>query len=83
MKQPPMMIYNKRTPLDRRYSLARVRKIFKDIYNLSVVQADIGYKSHRHKPYMLYNVIDSENHLVMEKVTLNALGDYLVSENEY
>lgn len=69
-------------PLPRHYSISRVRKIFKEVYALDVVKIDYGYKSNRYKYYEEYNVIDSEGKIVIDKATLNALGDFLVREGD-
>lgn len=69
-------------PLPRHYSIARVRKIFKEIYALDVVKIDYGYKGDRYHYYSAYQVQDSEGNIVIEYATLNALGDFLVREGD-
>lgn len=69
-------------PLPRHYSIARVRKIFKEIYDLDVVKIDRGYKGDRYHYYSAYQLLDSEGNIVIEYATLNALGDFLVREGD-
>lgn len=77
------MQYEPRTPLPRRYSIARVRRLYKEIYNVDVVKIDTGYKGNRHRLYEHYNVLDYSGFPIIERATLNALGDHLVDIGEY
>lgn len=76
------MQYEPRTPLPRRYSIAKVRRLYKEVYDLDVVNIG-GYKSNRNQLYVHYRVMDHDGNIVMDKVTLNALGDHLVDIGEY
>lgn len=78
------MQYKKRQRLPRYYSIARVRKIFREIYNCNVVKIDQGYKGQRYQPYVLYQLIENDTGKVLvDMATLNALGDCLVEQGDY
>lgn len=77
------MQYEPRTPLPRRYSIAKVKRLYKEIYALDVINIDYGYKGNRYRPYVHYRVMDHDGNIVMDRVTLNALGDHLVDIGEY
>lgn len=66
-----------------RYSITRVQKRFKDIYDLDVRKIDYGYKGYRYRKYIEYDVFDSDGQRVMHRVTLRALGDCLVRNGDY
>lgn len=69
--------------LSRRYSIARVQKRFREIYDLSIIKKDLGYKGQRYVPYTLYDAVTASGEVIMENITLNALGDFLASQDEY
>jgi len=73
----PMMRYIPRTPLPRHYCLARVRNLYKRLFNYSIIDIT-GYKGSRYTLYKRYKVIDNETQTVIEdSVTLYDLGVYL------
>ena len=76
------MRYEHRNPLPRRYCIAKVKRLYKEIYDLDITNIG-GYKSNRHRLYEHYRVTDRDGNIVMDKVTLNALGDHLVDIGEY
>lgn len=76
------MKYEPRKPLPRRYCIAKVRRLYKEIYDLDITNIG-GYKSNRHQLYTHYRVTDHDGNIVMDRVTLNALGDHLVDIGEY
>lgn len=77
------MHYEEVEKLSYRYSFARVCKLYKEIYGLNVVPAHVGYKANRYDKYKLYNLTDANDEIILRKVTLKALGDFLRSKNEY
>lgn len=79
----PFMTVQHRQHLPRYYSIARVRKLMKEIYDIDVVKIDMGYKGYRYMPYILYQLVDNTGKVLVEKATLNSIGDYLVSQGEY
>lgn len=76
------MRYEPRTPLPRRYCMAKVKRLYKEIYDLDITNIG-GYKSNRYQLYEHYRVTDRDGNIVMNNVTLNALGDHLVDIGEY
>lgn len=76
------MKYIPRKPLPRRYCIAKVKRLYKEIYDLDVANIG-GYKSNRHQLYEHYRVTDRDGNIVMDNVTLNALADHLVDIGEY
>ncbi len=78
-----MSKHGKKGCLGHRYSIARIRMIFKDVYGLTVVKRDLGYKGNRHVPYCLYDLVTPTGEVILENITLNAMGDFLASQNEY
>lgn len=76
------MRYEPRKPLPRRYCIAKVRRLYKEIYDLDITNVG-GYKYNRYRAYEHYRVTDHDGNIVMDRVTLNALGDHLVDIGEY
>lgn len=64
---------------DRHYSISRITKLWKYVYNMDIRKID-GYKFNRHGR-SLYNIYDANGKLVLEKVTLEGL--YTGVETEY
>lgn len=73
------------TPIfdNTQYSITRVQKRFKDIYDLRVEKIDYGYKGYRYRRYKEYDVFNSAGECVMHRVTLKALAEHLVRCGEY
>lgn len=63
-----------------KYSISHVRKRFEEIYGYQVIR-QWEYKGVRYHA-ALYNLY-SDGNLVLEKVTLKALAEFLISEGEY
>lgn len=78
-----MKPYNETPLVDTRYSIARVTKRFKDIYDLDVVKIDYGYKGYRYRRYVEYDVYNSDGKRIMHRLTLDAMAQYLIREGEY
>ena len=66
-----------------RYNYERIKKLYWEHYNLYVIRENFGYKGQRYRRYVTYTVKDGSDHTIMKRVTLTALGDYLVSEGLY
>ena len=75
----PYLTYIPRTPLPKRYNFVRVKKLYKLIYNITIVKNE-GYKQSRHALYERYYAIDEQGNIVLKDVTLNALGDQIKKE---
>ena len=67
---------------ETRYSIARVQKRFKEIYDLDVVKIT-GYKYYRYRRYIEYDVYNSDGERILHRVTLKALAEHLIREGEY
>lgn len=67
------------------YSYARIKKRMWDIYGLYLIDMKENvYKAYRYPPYThLYKLLDENNVIVLENVTLKALADMLKAEGEY
>lgn len=74
--------YGEKPVIKQKYSIARVRKRFKDIYNLDIRKIT-GYKYYRYRRYVEYNVYNSDGKCILERMTLDALAEHLVKNNEY
>ena len=67
----------------RDFSVTRVTKLYKEIFDITIERIDLGYKGYRYVPYTLYNMYDKHGRLMAHAVTLRALGYGLVVEGVY
>ena len=74
---------NKNNSEYKKYNIDRVAKLFWDHFGLYVIRENYGYKGNRYRRYVTYTVKDELNNVIMEHVTLSALGDSLVKEDLY
>lgn len=65
--------------LKKRYSFWTIKKIFLNDYNLSLVPV-MAYKGSRYSAKR-YNLVRSDGSIELANVTLDALREYLLSEN--
>ena len=65
--------------LKKRYSFWTIKKIFLNDYDLSLVPV-MAYKGSRYSAKR-YNLVRSDGSIELAKVTLDALREYLLSEN--
>ena len=69
-------------PLPKHYSIARIKKLFKEIYDLDVIRiTTTNYKSREY--YSHYKVVDDTGTIVISCASVYALGTYLDREGEY
>lgn len=90
-EQPKRMNYREATEywglrpipplLEQRYSIARVRNRFKEIYGIDVRKQDWLYKDRRY--YTHYDLIDAAGKVVYVGATLYALGKLLEDNGDY
>ena len=69
-------------PIKCRYSITHVQKRFKEIYDLDVVKIT-GYKYYRYRRYVEYDVYNSDGERILHRMTLDALAEHLIKNNEY
>ena len=65
--------------LKKRYSFWTIKKIFLNDYDLSLVPV-MAYKGSRYSAKK-YNLVRSDGSIQLANVTLDALREYLLSEN--
>lgn len=65
--------------LKKRYSFWTIKKIFLNDYDLSLVPV-MAYKGSRYSAKR-YNLVRSDGSIQLANVTLDALREYLLSEN--
>lgn len=65
--------------LKKRYSFWTIKKIFLNDYDLSLVPV-MAYKGSRYSAKR-YNLVRSDGSIELANVTLDALREYLLSEN--
>jgi len=67
----------------RNYSISKVTRLFKEIYDLDIVRVDKGYKGYRYIPYIAYRIRNNQGRYITPEVTLQSLGDFLVINDDY
>lgn len=67
---------------EKRYCKARISKRLYDVYGYYLVKKG-GYKANRYNRYNVYDVVDESGNVLIENATLKAIGDFLVSNEEY
>ena len=66
------------------YSYSHIRKLMWDIYGLYLIDMNENiYKASRYSPIHLYKLVDENNNVVLEFVTLKALADFLKQQGDY
>lgn len=66
------------------YSKKRIETRLAVLYGLHLQDEHDGeYKHSRYNHYREYSVLDSDNNIIMQHITLQALGDFLNAKNEY
>ena len=73
---------NEKPLFETRYSIARVQKRFKEIYDLDVVKIT-GYKYYRYRRYIEYDIYNSEGKRILHRITLKAMAEFLIRKGEY
>ena len=68
--------------MKRRYSISRIKKVLKDVYNVTLVSEQDNFYKYRVR-YKTYSVVDADGNFIMQYVTLDALGDFLSSQGDY
>lgn len=68
----------------KNYNISRVKKLYKEIYNIDIQAIDLGYKGYRYVRYIRYNVIQIQtNEVLLENVKLYGLGKLLDDNGVY
>lgn len=66
------------------YSYSHIKKQIKSIYNLNLIDVNENvYKAYRYNPIHLYKLLDEDNNIVLENVTLQALATLLKKNGDY
>ena len=69
-------------PLPKHYCIARIKKLFKEIYDLDVIRiTTTNYKCREY--YSHYKVVDNTGTILIPCATVYALGQHLEREGEY
>lgn len=74
--------YGEKPIIQQNYSIARVRKRFKEIYDLDIRKVT-GYKFYRYRRFIEYNVYNSDGECILQHVTLKSLAEHLIKKGEY
>lgn len=65
------------------FSIAHIRKVLFDEYGLYLIDEHQGYKANRYRRFHTYRVVNEDNHIIMEHVTLKALANFLKQLDVY
>lgn len=65
------------------YSVSHIKKVLFDIYGLYLIDENVGYKGNRYRKFHTYRVVDENNTIIMEHVTLKSLADFLRKNGDY
>ena len=70
-------------PLEKKYSVSRIRKILAEVYDNYQLIDISEYKSNRYKYYTTYRVLDKDNNIVISHCYLHDLGKMLEEAGDY
>ena len=81
MKNSERLYQRKEYP---RYSISHIKKQFKKLYNIDVVEINYGYKSNRYMRFNEYNMYKADTgELIASRITVAAMGDMLKRQGDY
>lgn len=68
----------------KQYNIGRVKKLYKEHYNIDIQKVDLGYKGYRYVRYVRYKMIQIDtNEVLAENVLLYGLGKLLEDNGVY